>query len=158
MIGGGGGGGYQNAGGGGAGGYRHIASHPVPASGHAVSVGEFGQGNGHGPSTSPGDTINLRNGTPTTFAAGSLAVGGGGSGGNEGPGGGSAKEVSHLAQLVDLVVAVVETKELLLPQDLMEMMVVMVFNLQTELVVAVVVPVVLERMVRVLHLKVDMVD
>ena len=30
MIGG-GGGGYQNAGGGGAGGYRHIASHPVPA-------------------------------------------------------------------------------------------------------------------------------
>ena len=91
MIGGGGGGGYQNAGGGGAGGYRHIASHPVPAAGHAVAVGEFGQGNGHGPSTSPGDTINLRNGSPTTFAAGSLAVGGGGSGGNEGPGGGSAQ-------------------------------------------------------------------
>ena len=91
MIGGGGGGGYQNAGGGGAGGYRHIASHPVPAAGHAVTVGEFGQGNGHGPNTSPGATITLRNGSPTTFAAGSLVVGGGGSGGNEGPGDGSAQ-------------------------------------------------------------------
>ena len=90
LIGGGGGGGYQNAGGGGAGGYRHIASHPVPAAGHAVTVGEFGVGQGHGPSTSPSTTNALRNGGATTFAAGSLSVDGGGAGGNEGPGGSSA--------------------------------------------------------------------
>ncbi len=93
LIGGGGGGGWQNAGGGGAGGYRVVTNHPVPAAGHAVTVGEFGQGLGNGPSTSPLAANTLRNGGNTTFAAGSLQVDGGGAGGNEGPGDGSATGV-----------------------------------------------------------------
>jgi hypothetical protein len=93
LIGGGGGGGYQNAGGGGAGGYRVVTNHPVPAAGHAVTVGEFGEGLGNGPTSSPSDTNTLRNGGITTFAAGSLQVDGGGAGANEGPGGGSAEGI-----------------------------------------------------------------
>ena len=90
LIGGGGGGGYQNAGGGGAGGYRVVTSHPVPAAGHAVTVGEHGVGLGNGPSTSSGTTNALRNGGATTLATPSpLSVDGGGAGGNEGPGGSS---------------------------------------------------------------------
>ena len=92
LVGGGGGGGYQNAGGGGAGGYRVVTSHPVPAAGHAVTVGEHGVGLGNGPSTSPGTISALRNGGATTLATpSSLSVGGGGAGGNEGPGDGSAQ-------------------------------------------------------------------
>jgi hypothetical protein len=90
LVGGGAGGGYQNAGGGGAGGYRVVTSHPVPAAGHAVTVGEFGVGLGNGPSTSPGPINALRNGGATTLATPtSLTVDGGGAGGNEGPGGSS---------------------------------------------------------------------
>ena len=96
LVGGGGGGGYQNAGGGGAGGYRVVTSHPVPAAGHAVTVGEFGVGLGNGPSVSPTTTNGLRSGGATTLATPSpLSVDGGGAGGNEGPNGNSADGISN---------------------------------------------------------------
>ena len=85
LIGGGGGGGYQNAGGGGAGGYQNVTNHPVPAAGHAVTVGEYGHGNGNGPSQADPTAQVFSNGGSTTFAAGSLQVDGGGAGGSEGP-------------------------------------------------------------------------
>ena len=85
LIGGGGGGGYQNAGGGGAGGYQHVASHPFAVGGYNVTVGEFGQGNGNGPSTSNSESKIFTHGGDTSLQGANTAytVKGGGGGGNE---------------------------------------------------------------------------
>ena len=85
LIGGGGGGGYQNAGGGGAGGYQSVTGHSITPGPYAVTVGEYGQGNGAGPNSASGSESVFRNGGSTSFigTGTSYTVKGGGAGGNE---------------------------------------------------------------------------
>jgi len=87
LIGGGGGGGYQNAGGGGAGGYQSVTNHTIASGPYAVTVGEYGHGNGNGPSQTHPNAQPLSNGGDSSLTGTntSFTVKGGGAGGNEGP-------------------------------------------------------------------------